>query len=439
MSIVNIISALGNNNSIWPLLVRDCGIENVAKCYMTYKQNAKTDKFIAAQATRERIIDEYGTSAVWLGGIPFISKIADKFVEKKGYSSKINPKLLDENNVQNLKANIEKFKEIAPNEVKELIKVQDNKQIFKNLQIGKFFAKTAIPIFLMGFLLPRFNFALTKQKMQESKNKKALKQQKTALKMPTINQYKEKTKSQNLSFTGVESVVTMSQLQNMMLLDAGLSVGRVSTGRNWKEKLDLGIKMVGMCFLNYIAPKYIDRGLNKVTKALFGLNVDLDPKLLNDKKFISDIKEDKIILPKLKEVKSAKSKEILRENEKIMINFIDSNPNSAFVQTAKKLNLVSMLNNEVRDPRKYLDIDELSSLANKLKTFSTDAIKSGNVEQFAKKALKAKSFNILVNVGLSSFLLAYCLPKFQFLLRQLFTGSNLEPGIVEQKNQLDKN
>ena len=28
--------------------------------------------FFATEATRERIIDEYGTSAVWLGGIPLL-------------------------------------------------------------------------------------------------------------------------------------------------------------------------------------------------------------------------------------------------------------------------------------------------------------------------------------------------------------------------------
>ena len=74
MTLVNIISALGNNNSIYPLLIRDCGIENTAKCTMTYLQNAKKSKLIAKEATRERIIEEYGTSAIWLGGIPLLNK-----------------------------------------------------------------------------------------------------------------------------------------------------------------------------------------------------------------------------------------------------------------------------------------------------------------------------------------------------------------------------
>ena len=36
MSLVNIISAIGNNSSIYPLIVRDCGIEVPSKVVMTY-------------------------------------------------------------------------------------------------------------------------------------------------------------------------------------------------------------------------------------------------------------------------------------------------------------------------------------------------------------------------------------------------------------------
>ena len=108
MSLINIISALGNNNSIYPLIVRDCGIENLAKCYMTYKQNAKESKIIAREATRERIVDEYGTSAVWLGGIPLMQLVSDKFIESRGLSSKVDMKLFKETSSQGIDINIQK-------------------------------------------------------------------------------------------------------------------------------------------------------------------------------------------------------------------------------------------------------------------------------------------------------------------------------------------
>ena len=58
MTLVNIISAIGNNSSQYPLLVRDCGIENPIKIGLTYKQNKKDSDEMAKNALRER----YGAS-----------------------------------------------------------------------------------------------------------------------------------------------------------------------------------------------------------------------------------------------------------------------------------------------------------------------------------------------------------------------------------------
>ena len=89
MSLVNIISAIGNNSSIYPLLVRDCGIENPAKVILTYRQNLKDSRQMAYNATRERLIDEYGASIVWLGGIPLMDKLCDWGIKKWGITLKL--------------------------------------------------------------------------------------------------------------------------------------------------------------------------------------------------------------------------------------------------------------------------------------------------------------------------------------------------------------
>ena len=89
MSLVNIISAIGNNSSIYPLLIRDCGIENPIKIGLTYKQNLKDSKEMANDALRERTIDEYVCSAIWLGGIPVMDKICDWGIKKLGYDPKV--------------------------------------------------------------------------------------------------------------------------------------------------------------------------------------------------------------------------------------------------------------------------------------------------------------------------------------------------------------
>ena len=114
-----------------------------------------------------------------------------------------------------------------------------------------------------------------------------------------------------------------------------------------------------------------------------------------------------------------------------MLDFIDSNPVSIFAQQAKNLKLVSYLDNSVRDPRKFVDIDSLKKLKDSIEVFASDALKSGSVEKFAKNALRAKSFNTILNIATSSVLLALVLPKLQFLFRKLITGSDVDPAISE--------
>ena len=128
--LINTISAIGNNSSVVPLLIRDCGIENPVKIGLTYKQNAKTDKKIAREALRERTIEEYGTSAVWLGGIPLMNKLCDFAIKKIGYNPQINPKLFKESKNQGIKYNIEKFNAVAPDAIDELKKVLKNKKTY---------------------------------------------------------------------------------------------------------------------------------------------------------------------------------------------------------------------------------------------------------------------------------------------------------------------
>lgn len=402
MSLVNIISAVGNNAGVWPLLVRDCGIEIPSKVAMTYSQNMKDSKQMAKNAVRERLIDEYGTSAIWLGGIPLMDYLCNKGIEKLGYNPNINPSLFKEDAKQGMQKNIEKFKEIAPNEVKEMEKVLKNKKTFERLLAGKFVLSTAIPVLLMGYCLPKMNFALTAKLRKNQAEKQALTSQKD-------------TGGQNISFKGaVSTLANMSTVNKMAVTDGGLTVGRVATARNKYEKLEMGFKMAGMMFLNFVAPWWIAAFFDKVSGKLFNTNVNLDPKILNDKEFLESIKNNSLKMP-----------------EKDIIEFLDKNPKSQFSKYAKKFCGVRYLDNEIRDPRAFVNEDKILNLKKEIEKFAKQAKETGNVDSFAKKALRVKSGNILANVALSSFLLAIALPKATFILRKKVTGSDAEPGLVK--------
>ena len=408
MSLVNIISAIGNNSSIYPLIVRDCGLENPSKVILTYRQNLKDSKQMAFNATRERLIDEYGASIIWLGGIPAMDKLCDWGIKKMGYDPKVNISLLKENSKQGLKYNIEKFKNNAPEEVKQMEKVLKNKSAYQKLLAGKFILSTAIPVAIMGYFLPKINIALTDKirKKQDAKKEE----------VRILNQG---IAPQNLSFKGISaSLANMSTVNKMAVTDGGLTVGRVGTARNKYEKMEMGFKMTMMMFLNFVAPIWIAKGFDSLSGKLFNTNVNLDPNLLNDKEFLREIKENKLEMPK--------------EN---IIEFLDKNPDSKFSKLSEKYCGVKYLKNRVRDPREYVDENKIKKFQQELEKFANQAKASGDIGKFAKKALKVKSANILANVGISSFLLACALPKVTFILRKKVTGSDAEPGLVRTPKQ----
>lgn len=398
MSYINTISAIGNNRGITPLFVRDCCIEIPTKLGLTYNQNLKDSKQMANNALRERFIDEYGTSAIWMGGPIVLGKFCNWVIKKIGYNSGVNMSLFKERADQGIKFNIDKFKEKVPEAVKDLEKALANKKKYQNLQAGKFAFSTLIPIALMGFVLPKLNFKLTKKIKEKQENSK-------------IQQPKE-----NISFKGLGSTMAnMSNVNKMAVTDGGLTIGRVWTGRNRYEQAELGFKNGMMMFLNFVFPIYLAKGLDKLSIKLFNTNVNLDPKLINNEEFLNSIKEKSIALPK---------------NRKNIIEFLDRNPDSKFSKLCEEYCGVKYLKNRVRDPREFVDTKKILEFRNEIEKFSNEAIKSGDVKKYAKKAIKIKSVNIAANVGISSFLLACALPELIFFLRKKITGSDAEPGLL---------
>jgi len=408
MSLVNIISAIGNNSSVYPLIVRDCGIEVPAKVAMTYNQNLKDSKQMANNAMRERLIDEYGTSIVWLGGIPLMNRIANWGIKKAGCDPSVNVKLFNDEERQGLKYNIEKFKKFAPDEVKAMEKVLKNKLTYQKFLAGKFVLSTAVPIAVMGYFLPKFNFALTD---------KIRKRQKAVMPIieDTFTAERKYEGSESLSFKGLSAVLAnMSTVNKMAVTDGGLTVGRVGTARNKYEKMENGFKMSMMMFLNFVAPKWIAKGLDNLSGKMFNTNVNLDPMLMNDKQFLQEIKDGNLQIPNGN-----------------YIEYLDKNPDAKVSKLCEKYCGVKYLKNRVRDPREYVDEKKISSFFTELRNFADEANKSCNVDKYASKALKVKSANILANVGISSFLLAVVLPKVTFVLRKKITGSDAEPGLMK--------
>lgn len=430
MTITNIISAIGNNSSIYPLLVRDCCIEAPSKILIARRENLKESQIKANDATREKIIDEYATSAIWLGGIPAVEKLADKYISKKGYNPNVNIKLFGEGKkegsslVQGIEYNIKKFSQYSNKDVQDavadLIKVRDNKAVYEKFLTKKFAAATIIPTLIMGFVLPKLNFALTR-KVKENRNTQlplnVPTKSFTSLNRTKFSDFYEK-QNKDIVFTGglTSTIASLRTVDKMAISDGGLTVGRVSTSRNKEEGYANAFRMIGSMILNFVTPVYIAKGLDKLANKLFKINVNLDPLILDNEEFISAIKENKIELPK-------------SNSPKDLMDFIDSKPNSLFSKFAQKMKKVSYLKSGIRDPRKFVDINDLSDFKTEFESFIDSARASKNIEKFAKKAKYVKCANILANVGISSFLLAGVLPAATYKFIKLTTGSYSDPGL----------
>lgn len=411
MIVTNIISAIGNNSSIYPLLVRDCCIEAPSKILIARKENLKESKEIANDATREKIIDEYATSGIWLGGIPMVEYFSDKFISKKGYNPIVNLNLFkaekNKEAYQGIEYNINKFKNIQAKDVQDaiqdLIKVKNNKGSFEKLLTKKFCAATIIPTIIMGFVLPKLNFFLTKKIREKKAPQKA-------------------ESKKEISFTGsfTSQIANLRTVDKMAISDGGLTVGRVTTSRNKDEAWANAFRMIGSMILNFVTPIYIAKGLDKLANKLFNINVNLDPKILADNEFINTIKNSKVELPK-------------SNTEKDLIDFIENKPQALFSRFAQKTGKVSYLKSGYRDPRKFVDIKDLGKFRNEFENFIAKAKQSKNIENFARKAKFVKSANILANVGISSFLLAGVLPAATYKFIKLTTGSYSDPGLVQNK------
>ena len=427
MTLTGIISAIGNNNSVYPLIVRDCGIEVPSKIALTYNQNKKESKEIAKLAARERFLDEYAVSAVWLGGIPLVGKVADYFIKKQGYNPDVNLKLFNKNSVQNIDDNIKNFStKVSKEIIDELKAVKNNNPAYEKLLAVKFAASTTIPILFMGVILPKLIFASSARKIEQQRQKEAQKNR-DSFKSSNVNFQKsiDFMNRKNTSFKGswVSAAANFSTVDKMAVTDGGYALGRVGTARNKNEAIDVGFKMAGMMFLNFVAPKYIEKYLDKFIAKTSGLEVALDPLMLNDEEFIKNIKNKTLKLPK-------------SLNEKEILEFIDKNPDSIFVKYARKFGKVKFLENNIRDPRAFVDIKDILKFKENIESFMNKAAVSKSIEKYAKKAKAVKSVNILTNIGLSSFLLAYALPKAQFAFRKLVTGSDLEPGLAPAKKTI---
>lgn len=379
-----LFSILGNDDSLVPMAIKDTAnsLGLTAGAYITGKEAESQDRFI----------DEFGTQAIWLLGIPTYKKILDIALFKPfGLDADVDVRVLKDPKVFELakeyaKKHDEKFKDNT--KVKKIAKSLENittkQKTFKSLTFGKFIASTLLTIISYG--------ALTdfRQKYREDKIKKEFYERQakeeadkklqnnlifTSKSFDKVHGANDK-KDKNPSFTGgFHSFVTdlmFSPVKNTMLVDGAISYERLRKSQNSQEFLTYLWKEGCFWFFIYFAGKQFKNLLEKHSLNKHNIPINLDARIVESEELKKALL-DGTIMDNLHELPVA----LTNKNVEVY-KFVNDRQDNLIVKMAKKADLVGTIkikdkNGKVIDyavdNRKYIDTDDIIALKDNLKLF----------------------------------------------------------------------
>ena len=363
-----IYSVLANSDSLIPMGIKDTAnsLGLTAGSYITGQ----------AAESHDRFIDEFGTQAIWLLGIPAYKKIIDWVMFKPiGYDAGVDVRIMKDPEVLELakkyaKQHDDKFKnnknvkKIAEN----IEKAASNSKVFKGLTFGKFVAATALTILSYGGLTKfRHNYRENKIKKEFFAKQEAMRKEQ-ANQAATVHNNNHQT-----SFTGGIQDFMFSPVKNMMLVDGAITGQRLMTSKNPQEFFQYCIKEGFFWFFMYFAGQQVKNYLEKHSVVKHNLPIDMDSRALESKELKNALLNNKITDSIYEFPVSDKP-----TNAEVY-KFVNETPDNLVVQIAKKSGIIKTVKESAGifskskdtgsiDNRKYIDTADVISVKNKLKT-----------------------------------------------------------------------
>lgn len=397
-----IYSKLGNSNSLVPMAIKDIAnsVGLTAGSYITGDKLEGKDRFL----------DEFGTQAIWLFGIPAYKKLLDFTLYK---ALKIDPNFDVRNFSKKRKKLINKTINYADSSIKEsIINATKNPKFSKNLAMGKFVVSTALTI-LSYAGLTKYRHLQTKKaaqkeilkemQLENKDNKDKFLYTKPANKAAFNGLHQNKTQDQP-AFTGGISEFMYNPVKNLMILDGSITAERLAESRNKQELVGYAIKEGSFWAFMYFASKPIQKFLEnraeKNTKK--PVAIDLDARVIESEDLAKAFKDGSL---------AKSSEKVLKLNSySNMLDYIHNNPDDFVVKMAKMSDIIPTLKKATQaddvDYRQFIDYDEFQGVASKLKklsqkfeNFKATDIKDKSIEAFLKNVKKAKRSSIILNIG----------------------------------------
>lgn len=397
-----IYSKLGNSNSLVPMAIKDIAnsVGLTAGSYITGDKLEGKDRFL----------DEFGTQAIWLFGIPAYKKLLDFTLYK---ALKIDPNFDVRNFSKKRKKLINKTINYADSSIKEsIINATKNPKFSKNLAMGKFVVSTALTI-LSYAGLTKYRHLQTKKaaqkeilkemQLENKDNKDKFLYTKPVNKAAFNGLHQNKTQDQP-AFTGGISEFMYNPVKNLMILDGSITAERLAESRNKQELVGYAIKEGSFWAFMYFASKPIQKFLEnraeKNTKK--PVAIDLDARVIESEDLAKAFKDGSL---------AKSSEKVLKLNSySNMLDYIHNNPDDFVVKMAKMSDIIPTLKKATQaddvDYRQFIDYDEFQGVASKLKklsqkfeNFKATDVKDKSIEAFLKNVKKAKRSSIILNIG----------------------------------------
>ena len=421
-----IYSTLGNENSLVPLAMKD----------IANSLGLTAASYIAGDEAegRDRFIDEFGTQAIWLFGIPVYKKLMDFSLYKM---LKIDPKF-DVRNLSNKREKIlQKSLEYADSSIKGSIeKAIKNPKFSKNLALTKFIASTALAIVSYAGLTKYRHIqtkkAAEKEILAEAKQNKKKNYSFTNPKSKVFEKFnlnKQKKQSDKPTFTGGIQDFMFNPVKNLMILDGAITTERLAESRNKQELIGYTIKegtvWAFMYFASQPIQKYLEKSVEKNKKN--PASIDLDARIIESEELKNAFING--------ELKNSTAKVLKLESGEELLEYIHNNPDDFVVKMAKKSDIIPVLKNANQkdnvDYRKFIDLDEfkgvakkLEKLSNKFEDYKSLKLENANLDDFLKTVKKLKRSSILKNMGACIGALGILAPVIMIAMRKLDKNNN---------------
>ncbi len=420
-----VYSVLGNNSSKVPLAIKDiansCGL--TAASYMAGDNVEGKDRFI----------DEFGTQAIWLWGIPAYQKILDLTLFKSaGLDPKVDTRILKDSKI------FQAAQELAPTEaIKNSLKnVSLNQGKFKTLSLIKFAASTLLTsVTYLGLTKYRHKYTedqIKKDYFEKQKHKHISFKDKTSQQVPfsaAFSQVHQSKKGNNnkVSFTGGFEDFIFDPVKNLMIVDASITGERLTHSRNPQDFLGYVIKEGSFWAFMYFAGPLISKALETSAEKKHNKSIDLDARVIESEQF-KDAFKDGSIKEHLKVFKNADKSDL------DMYKFAVQSKDNLIVEMAKKSDVIELLKDSDKvDTRKYIDLKELRGVAQKVEKLLGQYENSGeNLDDFFKAVRKLKRASVIKNIGACIGALGVVAPAIMLMMRKMNPEYQVKKDIEKQ-------